>query len=491
MPVLELHASDAVVYTLGIWLLVHLLRTAFSTVARRRDGVQTTLLRGPPSEHFLFGVARVMHDADDSSTLTEEWAKKYGSAFRMPIALGSSRIIRSLGCDAFLLQRGHRVHSNTTCLGEDYCGLKAKAIEDYTQLWDALLDAAPEEGEVIDVQKWLDSIGIAGFGHDFGSLDGKVPIVVKIFESLKPGTGALSLLVDLLSPSKQWSELHGAMAKIADDLLERSRRDLDGSLREKAEEKSLIGLLIKAESANTQLPMTQEEIMAQWTLIELARKPEKQQKLREELSRFSTTDPTWEQLVSDLPFLDAVVHEVLRLQPPVSDTNRIATEDDIIPLSTPVVAASGEPLSSIIIKKGTLVSAPIRAINRSEAFWGPNSKDFEPERWLKDADIPANQFQGHRHILTFSDGPRICLGKSFTLAEFKVPLTLSYWSLDSRQLISILSILASLCVLIRNYTFELPGGSDTKIEKHNSILPRPKVAGQDGAKVPMLVRCVK
>ncbi|KAG6826857.1 hypothetical protein H0H92_014152 [Tricholoma furcatifolium] len=431
MPVLELHASDAVVYTLGIWLLVHLLRTAFSTVARRRDGVQTTLLRGPPSEHFLFGVARVMHDADDSSTLTEQWAKKYGSAFRMPIALGSSRII------LFDPQAVTHFYSReTTGLGEDYCGLKAKAIEDYTQLkdnWDALLDAAPEEGEVIDVQKWLDSIGIAGFGHDFGSLDGKVPIVVKIFESLKPGTGALSLLVDLLSPvlpfllsitpqSKQWSELHGAMAKIADDLLERSRRDLDGSLPEKAEEKSLIGLLIKAESANTQLPMTQEEIMAQWALIELAKKPEKQQKLREELSRFLTTDPTWEQLVSDLPFLDAVVHEVLRLHPPVSDTNRIATEDDIIPLSTPVVASSGELISSIIVKKGMLVSAPIRAINRSEAFWGSNSKDFEPERWLKDAEIPANQFQGHRHILTFSDGPRICLGKSFALAEFKVLL---------------------------------------------------------------------
>lgn len=46
-------------------------------------------------------------------------------------------------------------------------------------------------------------------------------------------------------------------------------------------------------------------------------------------------------------------------------------------------------------------------------------------------------------------------------------------------------------MLIRNYTFELPDGPETKIEKHRSILPRPKVAGQDGAKVPLRVRRVE
>ncbi|KAG6852670.1 hypothetical protein C0991_010038 [Blastosporella zonata] len=214
------------------------------------------------------------------------------------------------------------------------------------------------------------------------------------------------------------------------------------------------------------------DVTLQWALIELSRKPEKQKKLREELSRFSTVDPTWEQLVSELPYLDSIVHEVLRLHPPVSDTNRIAADDDIIPLSTPIVTASGEELSSIIIKKGTPVTAPIRAINRSEAFWGPSAKAFEPERWLEESADSAGlkQFiQGHRNILTFSDGPRICLGRSFALAEFK----------------------AALSVLIRNYTFELLDGPETKIERHRGILPRPKVAGEDGPRVPMRVRRVE
>jgi cytochrome P450 len=61
----------------------------------------------------------------------------------------------------------------------------------------------------------------------------------------------------------------------------------------------------------------------QWALIELARKQKKQEKLRQELSEFSGSDPTWEQLSVGLPYLDAVVHEVLRLHPPLIETIRV------------------------------------------------------------------------------------------------------------------------------------------------------------------------
>jgi cytochrome P450 len=62
-----------------------------------------------------------------------------------------------------------------------------------------------------------------------------------------------------------------------------------------------------------------------WALIELAKNPSFQAKLREELSvHFSHSgDPTYDQLASSLPYLDSVVHEVLRLHPPVWETNRV------------------------------------------------------------------------------------------------------------------------------------------------------------------------
>jgi cytochrome P450 len=91
--------------------------------------------------------------------------------------------------------------------------------------------------------------------------------------------------------------------------------------------------------------------------------------------------------------------------------------DDVVPLAEPVRSASGNVVDRIVLPKGSIVTVPIRYINRSEVFWGPNAKNFEPERWLtlETDSVPAMDLQGHRHLLTFLDGPRTCLGKTFAL----------------------------------------------------------------------------
>lgn len=96
--------------------------------------------------------------------------------------------------------------------------------------------------------------------------------------------------------------------------------------------------------------------------------------------------------------------------------------DDVLPVSEPITTASGEVVDSIFVAKDTIVTVSIRCMNQSEVFWGANAKEFEPERWHTLANDPlrAKEIQGHRHIITFIDGPRTCLGKSFALAEFKV-----------------------------------------------------------------------
>jgi hypothetical protein len=62
-----------------------------------------------------------------------------------------------------------------------------------------------------------------------------------------------------------------------------------------------------------------------WALIELSRNPSFQIQLREELTdHFSRGgDPTYDELTSGLPYLDAVVHEVLRMHPPAWETTRV------------------------------------------------------------------------------------------------------------------------------------------------------------------------
>ena len=64
----------------------------------------------------------------------------------------------------------------------------------------------------------------------------------------------------------------------------------------------------------------------QWALIELSKHPNTQDNLHAELlQHFSIGDPSWEQLMNadTLPYLDAVVHEVLRLHPPVPRIIRV------------------------------------------------------------------------------------------------------------------------------------------------------------------------
>ena len=69
-----------------VWLLFGVLKKQFV-------GNETTPLNGPDNPSFLFGLYRRINESQDQSALYEEWALKYGPAFRFPGGLGSSRIV--------------------------------------------------------------------------------------------------------------------------------------------------------------------------------------------------------------------------------------------------------------------------------------------------------------------------------------------------------------------------------------------------------------
>lgn len=45
-----------------------------------------------------------------------------------------------------------------------------------------------------------------------------------------------------------------------------------------------------------------------------------------------------------------------------------------------------------------------------------------------------------------------------------------------------------LSVLVKHFVFEFRDGPETKIEMSTGVLPRPKVAGEEGSYVPLRVR---
>jgi hypothetical protein len=72
-------------------------------------------------------------------------------------------------------------------------------------------------------------------------------------------------------------------------------------------------------------------VAAAWALYALSIDRRVQSTLRDELISVPTKTPTMDEL-NALPYLDAVVRETLRIHSPVSNSGRVATRDDTIPV---------------------------------------------------------------------------------------------------------------------------------------------------------------
>jgi cytochrome P450 len=113
-----------------------------------------------------------------------------------------------------------------------------------------------------------------------------------------------------------------------------------------------------------------------WTLFALANAPEVQMKLRDELRDYPSEAPSMDE-INSLKYLDVVLKETLRLYAPVNSTTRVATQDDLIPLSQPIKDRKGVSRSELRVKKGDIISIPIRILNRSADIWGPDAHEFK------------------------------------------------------------------------------------------------------------------
>ncbi|GAB1524307.1 hypothetical protein RhiTH_007460 [Rhizoctonia solani] len=118
------------------------------------------------------------------------------------------------------------------------------------------------------------------------------------------------------------------------------------------------------------------DLLAQHTSI--------QDRLREELRHYfeSNRDEVHHDALLELPYLDGIVRESLRLFPPVSNIPRVCVEDTILSLDCPIDTPSGR-VTSVPVKKGTMVFLNNVYFNRNKAIWGERANDFLPERWME------------------------------------------------------------------------------------------------------------
>jgi cytochrome P450 len=275
--------------------------------------------------------------------------------------------------------------------------------------------------------------------------------------------------------------------------------------------KDLLSLLVRANTlASSADRLDDKEVLAQiptflgaghettstllsWILLCLAQNPAVQEKLRAEC--MSSTLPTSsrgneplssEELskIDKLEWLDAIVHETLRLHSPVTLMARIASLDDEIPLSRPYVDRSGVMRDTISIKKGDNVMLPLSLVNCTESIWGPDAGQWRPERWMRSLPEEATKVPGvWGNVLSFSAGPHGCIGYKFSLYEYVcliLPLLLM-------MLIVCIRAKVILHALICRYAFHLSDGPE-EVVPLSGLVVRPAVKGQEEEGARLMLR---
>lgn len=156
-------------------------------------------------------------------------------------------------------------------------------------------------------------------------------------------------------------------------------------------------------------------ITVEWAMAELLRHPHAMAKVRAEMADIpggKGTDTLEEPDAANLPYLQAVVKEVMRLHP-------------VAPLMLPHQAAEdGVEIGGYAVPRGATVIFNVWAIMRDPAAW-ERPDEFVPERFLLDKAVDrAVEFRGKDYeFIPFGSGRRLCPG--LPMAERVVPFVLA------------------------------------------------------------------
>ena len=287
---------------------------------------------------------------------------------------------------------------------------------------EAAIDAlAPDT--VIDVYSWMRTLAmriamraLLGLDPDDG---GKGALAAVNFDRALGFFGIDFALRLLRGPGSPWRRLMAARAvidRIVYEEIGRRRAAPDEGARD------ILSLLVAARGEGGER-FTDTEIRDQLTTLlfaghdtstatvsfalhELARHPDALERLCEEQDRvLAGTPPTIDQLEHEMPYLDQVVDEVLRLYPPAWIGPRRAVRDF--------------DWGGYEVPRGAYVNYCSWASHRiPEVF--PEPEAFVPERFARErkAALPRGAY------VPFGGGQRVCIGKRFGLIEVKLVTTM-------------------------------------------------------------------
>ncbi len=173
---------------------------------------------------------------------------------------------------------------------------------------------------------------------------------------------------------------------------------------------------------------------AAWVLLELLKNPGLLRRVRAELDDLlGSSGPVSFQSLREMPLLENVLKEVLRLHPPLIILMRKVTQD--------------LHFKQYTIKAGDMVWACPPVTHRMSRLF-PNPQAFDPERFSperrEDKNLMAYQ--------PFGGGKHKCSGNSFALFQIK----------------------AIFAVLLRRYDFELVDAPETYVDNYAEMIVQPR-----------------
>ncbi|KAJ7728473.1 cytochrome P450 [Mycena metata] len=309
---------------------------------------------------------------------------------------------------------------------------------------------------VLDMSEWmsraaLETVGKTVLGYSFDPLDSHA--YTNAIRELIPTLFSLSLVRQFapflvqLGPAwmrrkfVDWTP-HWAVQKVKNmsDVMHNTAVNILADARvsmRRQNEKTLISLLLSAnDTAGRNERLSEAELTGQLTVMifgaqdtsssalsrlvyQLSIRPDIQAKIREEIRATGATDRhlTVEEIFA-LPWLDAVLRETLRLYPPVPFVRRTALQECTIPFGHD---------SSVRIPQGTIIFLGIAGANRLPSVWGPDAKEWKPERWLggdmhRKGDYSVRLPGIYAGMMSFLGGKRSCIGYRFAQIEIKILL---------------------------------------------------------------------
>lgn len=172
-----------------------------------------------------------------------------------------------------------------------------------------------------------------------------------------------------------------------------------------------------------------------WAFLYMAKYPEIQEKVQAEIDRVigQSRQPSMEDR-ANLPYTDAVIHEILRM-------------GNIVPLALPHSTNKEVQLGGYTIPKGVLIIPNLASVLIDKKEWATPST-FDPGHFLN----KEGKFEKKAAFIPFSAGKRVCLGENLARME----LFLFFTS------------------FMQHFTFSIPAGVNVVMDYRAGITLAPK-----------------